>query len=170
MRFRISTILFSIAIAAICMGWHLESSSRHDISGVWYYPNGDMTVLGYRETLTITKDGGFTKVETHRKFKESFSGIWSENEDGTYCFYVTEKTLGSNDKTISVDKTYTCRCALDSQDNLVIRPIGYDFGCEQPIRNEDDCFLEWHCYTRKTYEQRRQLDELERVFGSADAG
>ena len=93
LKFRLSTLLLLITVAAVSICWWLDHAdrSRRDIVGVWYFPNGDFIQMGYRTTLEIREDGTFTKTQDTRGGSSIFNGTYVANENGTVTFIVEER-------------------------------------------------------------------------------
>ena len=158
MRFRISTLLLVIALGAVLLAWHLEKTdSRNEIAGVWYYPTPDINLMGYWETLTIRKDGTFTKFEQHRMSSETYAGTYTLGNDGVYYFDVTQKTISNGDE-FKLAKQYRCRCALDHRGYLIIHSVNFDFGSDSGVGFPQDCYLKWHCYCPHSHDEQRNME------------
>ena len=132
MRFRISTILFSVALIAILCGWWLDYSmrNRREIVGAWRYPTPDAMMLGYRTTFEIRPDGTFSKIQRYRTSATRFDGRYTTNDDGTITFHflaaTTETSISSRSSDAelpseSIDVKATCRCGIDKSGYLIIR-------------------------------------------------
>ena len=127
MKFRLSTILLSIAVIAILCGWHLERQSRSIISGVWIYPTDNSplkhTTVKYKEVLTIKRDGTFTKKEDFVVSWVSYNGTHETDENGVTTFHVTEVLRGAfsgEPERDDVSFIYRCRCNVDSFGTLLV--------------------------------------------------
>src|SRR5262245_13723149 len=89
-RFRLSTLLWCVAIAGVLLAWYVDHRrrDRDDIVGVWYYPTPDRRRAKSWETLTIRPDGTFTK---HESRLETYHGTYVLEDDGSVTFHVTSK-------------------------------------------------------------------------------
>ena len=159
-------MLLLIAIAAVCVSWHLEQRSRHQISGTWYYPTRDISVTGYWETLTLNGDNTFTKFEQHRMSNETYSGTYSRNSDGSYLFNVLEKRCDTENthiefESFQISKRYRCRCSIDNSGHLLVKPLDFDIGSDSGVRFDKDCFLDWHSYSRISHDKQREVERQE---------
>jgi hypothetical protein len=126
-RFRLSTVLWIVALVAVLLAWYVDHNREHrgDVVGVWYYPTPDVSLSGYWETLTISSDGTFTKLEQGRVGSETYSGTYSIAKDGLVTFHVTSKQFNYGKippqiEVYDVDAKFRCRVALDPHANLVI--------------------------------------------------
>lgn len=158
-------MLLLIAFGATCIAWQLDRNRRQQIEGTWYYPTRDNAMLGYRETLTLNKDGTFEKVQRYRTFQETYSGTYVCENDGAYTFSVSTKLNpkalkdGPGFDTYQIDKRYRCRCAIDNSGYLVIMDLGHDFEERPSVREPDSCFLDWHCYSPHSHDEQSELDQ-----------
>ena len=170
MQFRLSTTLLGIALIAVLLAWHVGSQRPTDITGTWYYPTPDEIGTGYWETLTIRSDGTFTKHQQYRMSNEEFFGNYFVDDNGLVTFHVSKKISdptndGRNTESYRIDKSYECRCALDSNNNMIDHSIGHDaiFQTDEVrVVAPSDCYLKWHCYTSMSHEQ--QSDVVVQMF------
>ena len=156
-------MLLLIALVAVCVAWYLERNSRHEIAGTWYYPTRDINMMGYWETLTLNKDGTFTKFEQHRMSNETYSGTYTRNGDGTYYFDVIEKhrdrrNTHTDFESFKIGKRYRCRCSIDKLGYLLIKPLDFDVGSDSVARFPEDCYLDWHSYDRHSHSEQREME------------
>ena len=175
MRFRLSTFLLTVTIIAILFAWYVDHhSSQNDINGTWYYPTPEEQVGGYWETLTINEDGTFSKFQQYRTFNETFTGSYSIQPNGIVNFLIEEKMSNAGPKageSYTIGKTYSCRCAVESKQNLIICHIGHDFGADSGVRMPGDCFVEWYCYSSLSHDEqgKQRYSEFKKLIESQSA-
>ena len=133
MKFKISTLLLLVAIAALCIGWFVDhfDPSRYEIIGTWRHSSTGEFSSNYNTTLRINRDGTFSKTQCEESKWNTYSGSYATNKDGTITFHVTKReefdSLASvfmPDATPSAafdcDTYYQCRCAVDKTGYLLI--------------------------------------------------
>jgi len=174
-QFRLSTILFLVVLLAVSFAWHLERSrnDQTDITGKWHYPTPDVSILGYWETLTIRKDGTFTKHQQHRTFSETYNGEYSYGKNGVFSFHIICKETDADAmRDDDIDLLFRCRCAKDNRNNLLIKCLyGVSVGRDHsPVTNLDGFPIEWHSYTSMSRDEQRdaQLEMVQEVFDSPE--
>ena len=161
MQYRISTVLLSLAIVAICLGWWADQTSptRRDIVGSWLSPaTGTLHNYGYTTALEIRDDGTFTKRQDYQMssvgaIAEIYDGKYTVNDDGIVAFAVLERTYiekvpGFVPAKFECNVRYDCRCGIDGTKHLVIKILNVDNG--DPAFDADvdapPIMIEWETY------------------------
>lgn len=160
MKFRISTILLTIALLAVGMAWYVERTRhRMDLHGTWYYPTKGRGLYGYTSMLEIKPDGTFTKTQGSRTLVEIFAGSYSEERSGAITFHVTKKTQknrSSNsqfDPVVTIlDENYRRRCAVDGSGYLIIEKVDSANFWRTDTR---DSGIKWESHSRDTSHMSR---------------
>ena len=166
MRFRLSSALLIIALAAVLTAWYVDHH-RHqsdDVVGVWYYPTLDHPFRKGKETLTLRADGTFTL----QQWIATYSGTYTLAGNGTALFHLTSKQQvfgGAPPETYDVDETYRCRIARDSYSNLIVVDLDPDVGSpdldmgplgEVKIVLPETVDISWHCYTSMSHDAQNE--------------
>jgi hypothetical protein len=140
-KYRLSTLLLLIVIAALALGWYVDhrDRSRRDIIGTWHYPTPEQNLLGYVSSLEIRADGTFTKHQMGRFGSDAFEGKYCVDKSGRIAFHILSKTertdfddlLKTAPKTKALDVEMWCRCAVDKSGYLILDMHGFS----NPIDN-----------------------------------
>ena len=140
MRFRLSTLLLSVVIAAICLGWYIDHTRSRgtNICGAWISATDRKPmIMSDYSTLDVEQNGTFSKVQYSQDSWTTFSGTYCANEDGTFTFHVTKSVtkdslIDDSPETTECDLRFNCRCAIDSAGYLMIEDckkyIGFGLG------------------------------------------
>ena len=154
MKFRLSTIIFTIAIVAIALGWLVDRNSRSRIAGSWAYPPPDSslnwTSTRYSDFLSISADGSFTKTQDYGISRETYSGTMHTDQTGLTTFHVTSVTAASEfgtDQKSDVDFRFLCRCAVDKFGYLVVNE--YLAFREHQDFDQRTANVQWRSYSRQ---------------------
>ena len=171
MRIRLSTSLLLVAVLAVCLAWYVDrvNSNKTAIVGAWYYPSPLVSVLGYREVLTIRDDGSFTKEHRHRTFLETYSGHYNVLPNGLVVFHIVKKEPDSASMA-NDDLDIECACGFDQSGNLLIQPtneLHLDHG--NYSAEFDGLPIEWQIYSPMSPQQQHEADiaKLEALIGEA---
>ena len=164
MRFRLSTILLVALCLCILLAWHNDrNTKRNDLANVWVYPNVDTQGSGYWDTFTINADGTFTKEQSYRGHSELFTGTYSVQPNGIVEFWVETKAYdlhGRNQpETYQIGKSYRCRCAVDSSENLIIREV-HGETAKRGFSQPSDCDIIWESYSSKHALKQHHAERL----------
>lgn len=150
LKFRLSTLLLLVLVAAVALGWFADRQNRNrrELLGEWYYPASDVAVVGYTSLLEFRDDGTFTKIQGYRVGDKTYEGTFDYCDDGAILFHVTKVTESAslaftrNGEPVitNVECDCRCRCAVDPTGFLIIdaRSFGDEIG------------INWEAHARDT--------------------
>jgi hypothetical protein len=156
-----------VTVVAILLAWYVERNRRTSIAGVWYYPTRDISLVGYRETLTIRRDGTFSKKQRPRSGSKTCSGTYAIADDGLVTFHVTSVQyvsgiIGTSPQIIACDASFRCRVAIDSNGDLIVAALD-PLPPGSHMMTPENLGVYWECcYTPISHDAqvKGMLDEL----------
>lgn len=161
MRFRLLNLVWILTIASICLAWYVDRSRQRpdDILGVWYSEAGPRK---YWDTLTLNRDGTFSKAQRGMYLGEVYSGKYIITKNGAYLFHVTSKEndAGYSSTTIhNVDARFRCRLAIDHKGRLIVANLDRKANSGGVgIAFPETVDMDWRpCYSRLSHDQQVNL-------------
>ena len=151
LKFRLSTLLFSVAICAVLLGWFVDRSrltNFYSMVGIWRFPSEEENQMGYESELLIREDGSFVKVQQYRMHQVVFRGNVSlRNNKTVFQVSTVEKYLtmigplfGERISSERSSDEYSCSASFDRSGRLHISQSSKDdFNEVDRIRWESYC-------------------------------
>lgn len=143
MKFHLSTLLLAILVAALGLGWYLNSTKleRDKIVGRWQNAKSGK---GFWTSLEIHENGTFTKSESGRTETSFFRGTYALQRFGMITFAVTSMEHRNDDLQqmyehfLKVDPSYSAR---QTPPNFT-KPIDASITCHSSFDAEEILKLE----------------------------